>query len=516
MLPPLEYLKNLKPFSFLNDSELKKILDGLESEIFDRGKVIFKKGKKPVKYVYILKYGKIELSDGKNSEILTEGDIFGVASAITGNSPRFTAKALEKSVCFLIRRENFLKVFNSNQKFSEFFTKLLERRLISLLKLSKKTSGDLNTLYATKVGDLISKNLVYCFPNTKITEAAKIMHENKVGSIVIIEDNKPVGIFTQKDLIRLVASNVPLDDEISKHMSSPVVEIDADATVMDAYLAMTSSGINHIVVISNGCVKGVISTRDILLKLGASSSLLSLSRRISTASIQELREILSSVVDSIEDMILKGIDFSKLAEIASGIYDLMIRRVLEKYRPDFCWIQIGRSGRRENIYPEVSSLIIEGKEIVDDIRSTLESIGFRIEIFENYSLDEWKNEIRAMLINPKVEKISMYLDARYLYGDKELYRVWRDETSRLKRKDIAKMMVKDDGRLSTSLLNCLKAIQILGIDGELKREVEEAYNVVMDIETRKSFGISKVDEILMKEASKILLKAKEVILAYEV
>ncbi|WP_457549533.1 CBS domain-containing protein, partial [Archaeoglobus sp.] len=263
MLPPLEYLKGLKPFSFLSDSELKEIVDGLESEIFDKGKTIFKKGKKPVKYVYILKYGKVELNNGKNSEILTEGDMFGIASAITGNPPRFTAKALEKSVCFLIRRENFLRVFNSNQKFSEFFTKLLERRLVSLLKLSKKTSSELNMLYTAKVVDLISKKLVYCSPKTKIAEAAKIMHENRVGSIVIIENGKPVGIFTQKDLIRIVASNVPLDDEISKYMSSPVIEIDADATVMDAYLAMTSSGINHIVVVSNGDVKGVISTRDI-------------------------------------------------------------------------------------------------------------------------------------------------------------------------------------------------------------------------------------------------------------
>ncbi len=511
MLPPLEYLKSLKPFSFLSDSELKEILDGLESEIFERGKIIFKRGKKPVKYVYILKYGKVELNDGKNSEILTEGDMFGIASAITGNPPRFTAKALDKSVCFLIRRESFLKVFNSNQKFSEFFTKLLERRLVSLLKLSKKTSSDLNMLYTAKVSDLISKRLVYCSPKTKIAEAAKIMHENRVGSIVIIENGKPVGIFTQKDLIRLVANNVPLDEEVSKHMSSPVVEIDADATVMDTYLAMTSSGINHIVVVSNGDVKGVISTRDILLKLGSSSSLLSLSRRIPTASIEELKEILSAVVDSVEDLISRGFDFSELAKISSGIYDLVIKRVLKRFGSNLCWIQIGKSGRRENIYPEVFGVVLNAK--TDDIRLTLERIGFRIVNLESYTLDDWREIVRSLIANPNARKISMYLDGRFLYGDKRLYWEWKSEISKLRSRRIAKVLATSNGTLPESLLNCLKAVRILGINGDIVRELEEAYSVVMDIELRRSFGISKVDEILLKEASKILQRAKEMISA---
>jgi CBS domain-containing protein len=124
MLPPAEYLRGLKPFSFLNENELKVVLEGLESDIFKSGKTIFKRGKKPLKYVYLIKCGRVELTDENSKEVLKDGDLFGVASAITGNPPRFTAKALEDTVCFLIKRDKVLDVFNTNDKFREFLRNL--------------------------------------------------------------------------------------------------------------------------------------------------------------------------------------------------------------------------------------------------------------------------------------------------------------------------------------------------------------------------------------------------------
>jgi hypothetical protein len=196
----------------------------------------------------------------------------------------------------------------------------------------------------------------------------------------------------------------------------------------------------------------------------------------------------------------------------------MIKRILKHYGTDFCWIQIGKSGRREAIYPEISSLVVfkdgRNEKLVDEIGRILREVGFRIDVLECYSLVEWRDAVKSLLAKPDAEKISAYIDGRYLYGDKGIYAEWKNETSKLKDESIARVLANSEKPLSKALLNCLKAIQILGTNGELRREIEEAYSVVMDVETRRSFGnTGKVDEILMKEASKILLKAKEIVLS---
>ncbi len=553
-LPPADYLKRTKPFSFLSESELKEIISGLESEIYSKGETIFKKGGKPLEYVYFLKSGVVELQGNGTVENLTEKDVFGVASALTGNPPRFTARAKKDSVCYLIKRENFLNVFNSNHKFSEFFTRLMERRLVSFFKLSRKNSDNLDKLCAVPISELISRKPVVCSPDASILDVAEIMNKNNVGSVVVVDGGRAVGIFTQRDLTKLVASHTPLDEKVSKHMSAPVIELDESSTVMEAYLIMVTNAINHLVVVNNGEVKGVISTKDLLLKLESSSSLLCLSRKILRADVNELKNVIENVKRSIEDMVSRGTEFFELARISAGIQDLTVKRVLElaenKFAtPTYCWLQTGDLGRGETVLPlKQSSLIVfEGDEkqiieFAETVCSTLDRIGISDSPFSAkqwcFSLEEWSEIIRRLFCDPErhILEISTIMDSRFLKGSKEVYLQWQDILSRSVTKKAVSAMMRaalngydsaEEYTVPVSHLlmgvkaltleagifdvkntkeRCENLLKMKLIPEGLGRDILEAYSVMNEIALRNQIGypIGKIEEILLKESAKIV------------
>jgi len=543
MFPPAVYLKKLSPFSFLTKEELKEIINGLESEIFSRGEIIFEKGNSPLKYVYLLKCGRVLLIDEDNDvrykETLKEGEIFGVASVLSSNPPKLTAVADDECVCYLIKKENFLKVFNSNKEFSDFFVKLLTKRLSSLLKLSKVSKG-YEHLYATPVIELVSKKPVTCFMETNIREASKLMTKENVGSVVIVDkEGKARGIFTQKDLSRVVASNISLDDEISKHMSSPVIEINEDATVMEAYLMMVSNGINHLVITADEKIKGVISSKDILLKLESFSSLLSLSRKIISLEEKELLGVMPKILECMEDMALK-INFSEISRVASGIYDLIIEKIINSYQRDLskniAWIKTDIAGRKEMVFPEIYSLIVyrdekeeEIKKFINFVKGKLLNLGFDIKYLKLLPV----SDIETYIENINDKELVEFYDNRLLYGDNKLYNAFLTILEK-KIKDIEQISAnfciseKDD---YLAIVHGLRALSIaFGIfdvknteeRGKLLEdkihninisEVLESYRVVSDIKIRKKFyyKIERVDELLLKESKKILMNFKKFI-----
>ncbi|MDV7402289.1 CBS domain-containing protein, partial [Arthrospira platensis SPKY1] len=110
-----------------------------------------------------------------------------------------------------------------------------------------------------------SKEPVACQPATLIREAAAVMSQREVGSIIIVDEGfRPVGIVTDKDLRRRVATGqVPLEAPVSDIMSSPVVTVRADISMADVQIEMVRHHINHLCITTDGTdrtrVTGVIS-----------------------------------------------------------------------------------------------------------------------------------------------------------------------------------------------------------------------------------------------------------------
>ncbi len=106
--------------------------------------------------------------------------------------------------------------------------------------------------------------LVYTTPDTTVKEAVKQMVKKNVGSILIVENDKLVGIFTERDLMKMVAEDKPVYTAIGDVMTRDPVSLKPDDPLSKAALIMSERGFRHIPIVDDeGKLVGIVSSRDI-------------------------------------------------------------------------------------------------------------------------------------------------------------------------------------------------------------------------------------------------------------
>ncbi|MFW6109089.1 MAG: cyclic nucleotide-binding/CBS domain-containing protein [archaeon] len=115
------------------------------------------------------------------------------------------------------------------------------------------------------VKDLMTENIISVSPETSVVEATKIMSARDISSILIKTEDKYIGIFTDRDVMRkVVASGLDPNNTMAREiMSSPLITISEDAGIEEAAEKMRDRKIRRLVVINEDTVKGIISETDI-------------------------------------------------------------------------------------------------------------------------------------------------------------------------------------------------------------------------------------------------------------
>jgi CBS domain-containing protein len=110
------------------------------------------------------------------------------------------------------------------------------------------------------------RKLVVAAPHTTVTEAARLMKEGKVGAVLVVEEGRLVGIFTERDaLFRVIAPGLdPAKTELRGVMTRDPTTVAPDETFGYALLLMHERGFRHTPVVENGRPVGVISARHAL------------------------------------------------------------------------------------------------------------------------------------------------------------------------------------------------------------------------------------------------------------
>lgn len=104
------------------------------------------------------------------------------------------------------------------------------------------------------VRDLMRKNPHTIAESASIQDTARIMNDNKISSLVVLdEDNNPVGLVTERDLVRKVCINdLPTNRVTNKEiMSSPLITIDSESSASTATDLMLKNNVRHLLVIDN-------------------------------------------------------------------------------------------------------------------------------------------------------------------------------------------------------------------------------------------------------------------------
>jgi CBS domain-containing protein len=96
-----------------------------------------------------------------------------------------------------------------------------------------------------------------------LAAAARKMWEQQTGSLLVLQGEDLVGIITERDVLRAVATGTPLDTPVSEVMSKELITVEPGTSLREAARIMTERWIRHLPVLESGRLVGVVSQRDL-------------------------------------------------------------------------------------------------------------------------------------------------------------------------------------------------------------------------------------------------------------
>jgi CBS domain-containing protein len=121
-----------------------------------------------------------------------------------------------------------------------------------------------------RLEEVMSKNLITVTEEQDISSCAKIMLENNISSLVVVNNEKnedysyPIGIFTKTDLVEAYARHYIGKNSVAQYMAKRVFSIAPDETIHTVLMLMISNKVSRIVVTKNNKPVGIITGHDLL------------------------------------------------------------------------------------------------------------------------------------------------------------------------------------------------------------------------------------------------------------
>lgn len=472
-----DFLKEHPPFSFISKEELLKISQKIIIIYSENNDVIFHQGEKPPSFFYVVREGAVKLfNEFKDEKILIdvcdEGDIFGIRPLISADQPyTLTAIVSEEALVYKIPAELFLEIMKVNKNVENYFTssftggirnpysKYSKQKVFVDSQISINDNFNFSEIQTIP----ISSKPITCGIETSIKNVALIMKENKVGSIVIVDENqKPIGIITDRDLRnKVVAGDFCSDCKIENIMSSPVITSDKNATAADLQILMIKNNIHHICITEDGTIIskmiGMISEHDILVLHGNNPSVFI--REIKrTQNSNQLNLIRISTEQLLKKYLQQEISITYITRIITEINNAINIKAIEltiselsKTGNDlpnvkWCWLALGSQGREEQLLrsDQDNALVFEDAEkseyeknknyflqLAKGVNDILKDCGFDYcpanVMASNpkwcLSLSEWNNQFENWIYTPGNKEVmysTIFFDFQPIYGNFEL------------------------------------------------------------------------------------------------
>ncbi|WP_300657601.1 putative nucleotidyltransferase substrate binding domain-containing protein [Pseudomonas sp.] len=458
----VEFLQKYPPFNQMDMAHLAYLVENCQLRFYSAGETIIKPTDGPVEYFYIVKQGHVHgerpHSAKRGSETtfeITSGECFPLAALIGDRATRTEHLAAEDTFCLLLSKQAFVKLFSLSNPFRDFAL----RGVSSLLdqvnqQVQMRAVESLGAQYSldTRLGELAMRQPISCPPATPLRQAVQLMHEQHVGSIVIVDPaHKPLGIFTLRDLRRVIADGSSLDQAIDSLMTLEPFYLPPDASAFEAAIAMTERHIAHICLVDHERLCGVVSERDLFSLQRV--DLVHLARTIRHAgTVATLAALRSDIQQLVDRMLAHGASSTQITHIITLFNDHTVCRVIELTLEDlgdpgvpFTWLCFGSEGRREQTLhtDQDNGILFEASDAVTaadmrrrllplaaEINQRLALCGFTLckgNIMAGnpelcLSRHEWTRRFNSFIDEATPEnllKSSIYFDLRVVWGPPE-------------------------------------------------------------------------------------------------
>lgn len=466
----MEFLQKFPPFNQMDTAHLAFLVEHCQLRFYAEGDSIIKPSDGPVEHFYIVKQGRVHgerpHSARRGTETtfeITVGECFPLAALIGERATRTEHLAAEDTFCLLLTKLAFVKLFAVSNPLRDFalrgVSSLLDQVNQQVQLRAVETLGAQYSL-DTRLGELAMRQPIGCAPQTPLREAVRLMHEQHVGSIVVVDpDNRPLGIFTLRDLRRVVADGADLAQPISNLMTPRPFHLPPDASAFDAAIAMTERHIAHVCLVDHEKLCGVISERDLFSLQRV--DLVHLARTIRHAGkVETLAGLRSDIRLLVDRMLAHGASSTQITHIVTLLNDHTVSRVIELTIEEmgdpgvpFTWLCFGSEGRREQTLhtDQDNGILFEAADAAEaaairgrllplaaEINQRLAQCGFTLckgNIMASnpelcLSRQEWSRRFAGLVLEATPENLlgsTIYFDLRAIWGPDEGCEQLREE-----------------------------------------------------------------------------------------
>lgn len=456
------FLRRYPPFHEMDEDSdaLQYAAEHMRLGYYPNGEAILAPEHGKPDYFYVVQRGLVQVAafnpnDGSARRYLTlgPGECFSIGALLEQRPVTSAYVAVADTFCYQLPAAAFTELRHRSPRFQDFATSYLASLLRDsrkLLKMQSVSTASEQQAMSRPLRSMLRRTPLTCGTDTSIHNALRAMHEENVGSIVIVTgEGAPAGIFTRHDALdRVALMKIETERPISDVMTLAPRLISADASAYDAALEMAAHGVRHLPVVEEGRVIGVVAEHDLFTLQRV--SMRQIHREIHDAQDQAaLVQAAADIRKLASNMLHQGFAAEQLIQIISALNDALTRRILELECArhaisdiEWCWLAFGSEGRLEQTLASdqdngIIFRVPEGAS-ADDLRQrllpyaqavnhTLDACGYPLCVGDIMagnaqwclSLVEWGQQFARWIRDPDPRALvnaTIFFDFRALYG----------------------------------------------------------------------------------------------------
>jgi CBS domain-containing protein len=441
-----DFLVDTPPFDVLDAAIVREAARHVDITYEPKGTTVLKIGDAP-DTLYLIRSGAVELHDPSGTLVarLGEREFFGYPSLLTEEPASRSVTTIEDTLVYHLPERVFDRCRATSNAFDGFFARAHAERIHDAVREKQK-----NVPLTMPLRQILNRAPVTGSPDLSIRDAAGVMREHRVSSLLLTNEDRLVGLITDRDLRnRVLADGTDPSTPVSSVMTTDPWTIRADALAFEAMLSMSRHNVHHLPVLDGDALCGMVTTTD-LVRQQVDSPVYLVGEVWKQDTVDGLASVASNVSSMLRQLVDAGARADDAGRMVTAVTDAITERLIQLAQETlgpapvpFAWLALGSQARHEQTaHSDQDNALLLSNEATDEddayfadlatfVCDGLDACGYEYcpgEVMATTDrwrqpLRTWKQTFRSWIEEPKPKSLmhaTIFFDLRHIYGDAEL------------------------------------------------------------------------------------------------